>query len=218
MTAPPARTPAPDASGSHAADLKTRVGPNAVIQLADVLADRYGAQVQERVFARAGELAWLWEPPAGMVPQQRAARLHRALRDELPGPQALSAAREAGVRTAHYLLRHRIPKPAQLMMRLMGAPLAARALMALIRANAWTFAGSGQLTTHTRPVWAIEIRDNPLAGNPCTWHEGVFETLFRTLVAPDITVRETSCCGGDPALPCRFEITRLSNHPSGELS
>lgn len=198
------------ALSASAALFAGHVGPNAVSQLGAALLARWGAEAAYRVFARAGELGWLERPPAAMVPQERVARLHAALREELPRAQALEAARDAGERTAHYLLANRIPRPAQLLMRWLPGFLAARVLLAMIRRNAWTFAGSGRIVTQvpdrrTGRGW-IEIHDNPLAANPCSWHEGVFTTLFATLAAPTARVRETECGGGQTGSCCHFDI------------
>lgn len=197
-------------AGVVSADGVPLVGPNAVTQLAAALRARAGEGAVRAVFGAAGAADWLADPPCAMVPQDRVARLHGALRTRLARDEALAIAREAGERTARYLLAHRIPTLAQALMRRIGPVWSARLLLALIRRNAWTFAGSGTLTAAAppapdRPGW-IEIAANPLAGNPCAWHEGVFTTLFQSLVAPGARVTETQCGGSSDAAICHFEI------------
>lgn len=188
------------------AGAEPRVGPNAVTQLAAVLEDAWGRETADAVFADADLIAYRTTPPDRMVPQTHAAALHRALYDALPQGEAEALAFEAGVRTADYLLIHRIPKPAQALLRVLPARLAAGMLLRLMAAHAWTFAGSGEVRVQGGRVCRIEIRANPLATAPCEWHRGVFQRLFSELVRTPSTVRETACTGaGAPA--CVFEVT-----------
>jgi divinyl protochlorophyllide a 8-vinyl-reductase len=181
------------------------VGPNAVTQLAATLHDWWGDEVARRVFRRAEADDWLTAPPRRMVPQDRVAAVHAALRSELAHDDAVAVAREAGERTAVYLLNHRIPRVLQALMKLLTPTLSVHILMWLIRANAWTFAGSGRLRTSVGSLCAIEIEDNPLAAGPCAWHEGVFGVLFRALVSPGAQVHEARC-HADGHAACCFEI------------
>ena len=187
-----------------------RIGPNAVLQLVPVLEARFAADEVAALFESADCVGWLSAPPAEMVDERPVARLHQALRRRHPtDAPALAAA--AGRGTGAYILAHRIPKPAQSVLKALPAPLASRMLLSAIARHAWTFAGSGRFAaTPGRPA-IVEIADNPVvagehaAGPVCHWHAGVFETLFRTLVHPRSRARETACCAaGAPA--CRFEI------------
>lgn len=139
-----------------------------------------------------------------------AARLHAAVRHDLPA-EAPAILAQAGRRTADYILAHRIPRPAQAVLRALPPALAAPVLTRAIAKHAWTFAGSGLFRVAGRLTF--EIADNPLirgerAPAPlCVWHAAVFERLFRTLVDDRLRAHETACCAcGDPA--CRFELTR----------
>jgi divinyl protochlorophyllide a 8-vinyl-reductase len=158
-------------------------------------------------------LAGLDAPPSdkGLMPEHPAARLHRAVRDHL-GPAAPWVLAEAGRATADYILAHRIPRPAQRLLRALPATLAAPLLKSAITRNAWTFAGSG--TFSTAPGLVFQIARNPLvkgesADRPlCHWHCAVFERLFRTLVDDRLRAQETGCCAcGDPA--CRIELLHV---------
>lgn len=193
------------AAALEPAATEPRIGPNAVTQLAAALENGCGRATADAVFAEANLIAYRTTPPAQMVPQAHAVALHRALYHALPRGEAEALAFEAGVRTADYLLAHRIPKPAQALMRVLPTRLAAGMLLRLMAAHAWTFAGSGEVRVHGGRVCRIEIRANPLATAPCEWHRGVFQRLFSELVRAPSTVRETACTGtGTPA--CVFEV------------
>jgi divinyl protochlorophyllide a 8-vinyl-reductase len=134
------------------------------------------------------------------------ARLFATLWACWPRPAASMVAREAGRRTADYVIAHRIPRLAQLLLSVAPRRLAARLLLQAIHRNAWTFAGSGHCAVTDCAPYLISITDNPLIMPDCTWHVAVFERLFDRLVARGTQVRQTACsCYGDPA--CRFEIT-----------
>ena len=188
-----------------------RIGPNAITRVAEAL----GPGLAAPVFQRAGLGAYLAAPPQAMVDEREVMALHAALRATLGDAQAQRVAAEAGRRTAVYLLAHRIPALAQRVLKALPARLAARALLKAIGGHAWTFAGSGQFAVQisadrARPV-VLTITHNPLcrgvhrAVPGCDYYRAVFEVLFRTLVHPNATVRETACeACGDPA--CVFEV------------
>ncbi len=182
------------------------VGPNAVLQLADVLRERTPASTMRAVFAAAGLARYLERPPQSMIDEAEAAALHHALLRALPhaGP-ALCA--EAGTRTADYLLANRIPAFAQTLLRLLPPGLAARLLVRAIARHAWTFAGSGAFSAQFPggPRMVLEIAHNPLALPGCPWHCAVFTRLFTHLVSRRVGVTHGDCCA-DGAEACCFEI------------
>lgn len=184
------------------------IGPNAILQLLPVLERAGGQPLRDQVMAAAGVFA----PPSdeGMMPEGPAARMHQALRAIEP-EMAPSLAWAAGERTARYIMARRIPKPAQLLLRVLPAALAGPVLSKAIAQHAWTFAGSGDFAV-TGPL-VFEIRDNPIVRGEvsetplCHWHAAVFETLFRSLVDPRLRCVEESCCAtGAPA--CQFVLER----------
>ncbi|ARE42141.1 Protein BchJ, involved in reduction of C-8 vinyl of divinyl protochlorophyllide [Rhodovulum sp. P5] len=187
-----------------------RIGPNAVLQLLPVLETAGGAALRDEMMHAAG----LDAPPsdAGLMDEGPAAAMHRALRRRLP-QRAPDLLREAGARTGEYILAHRIPAPAQRVLKALPAFLSGPMLAKAIAKHSWTFAGSGEFTViSTRPL-VFELRDNPLirgesAPHPiCGWHEAVFDTLFQTLVDKRLRTHETKCtASGSPV--CRFEISR----------
>ena len=185
-----------------------RIDPNAILRVAEALQRRGRA---EEVFRRAGLAHHLAVPPSTLVDEEDARRLHAALRSTLGPHEAAQVAREAGEATAAYLLAHRIPKPVQVLLRLLPAPLATRVLMAAITRHAWTFTGSGEFEARPgRPV-VLTIRRNPLCRGlasdtpACDYYAATFERLFRVLVQRDSVVTETRCEARGDRLCC-FEI------------
>lgn len=188
-----------------------RIGPNAILRVAEVMTARFGSTGTWALFERAGLLRYLRQPPGQMVDEAEVRQLHGALREQLGAAAAREVAAAAGRATADYLLGHRIPKPVQRLLHLLPAPLAARVLLAAITRNAWTFAGSGTFSARAgRPV-QLTIRHNPLCQGlhtdtpACDFYAATFERLFQVLVHRRSAVREVACeaCGDDA---CRFEI------------
>jgi divinyl protochlorophyllide a 8-vinyl-reductase len=190
---------APDGADS------ARIGPNAVIQLAQALRAGPGEDVARQIFERAGALESLSMLPTEMVPEALPQRLFSVLYATLPLPVAYKIATDAGERTADYLLAHRIPAMARWLLGILPMRLAVPLLLAAIARNAWTFAGSGRCHVSSRPRPVIEIEGNPFTMPGCAWHIAVFTRLVRILITPQVRVRQTSCCyeGGSA---CRFEL------------
>ncbi len=183
-----------------------RIGPNAVTRLAEAL----GAAAPA-IFDAAGLPHRLASPPDSMVPEADVIALHRALRAGLAPDQADRVAREAGRRTAQYLLAHRIPRAMQALLRLLPPTLAAHLLLRAIGRHAWTFAGSGRfrILPGTPPRFAIEHGPIARAGaapHPvCGYYAATFETLCAALVSPRARVEEIACeAMGAPA--CLFAL------------
>lgn len=197
-----------------------RIGPNAITRVDEALRQFGGDALARAVFDRACLEHHLRCPPAQMVDERDVIRLHHALRALLDPPAVAHVARDAGERTAAYLLAHRIPRPVQAVLRRLPAPLASRVLLRAIGAHAWTFAGSGRFEVLAggwraasrggRPVRLV-LHDNPTcrgihAEQPaCAYHAAVFERLFTTLVHPRARVVETDCAAAG-ADACRFEV------------
>ena len=184
------------------------IGPNAILQLLPQIERTLGAVRVVQMLVEAGVL----EVPDGrqMIPEGDAARLHQVLRRDEPG-LAPELAAQAGQATADYIMAHRIPKPAQLVLKLLPTKMAARALSAAITKHAWTFAGSGSFAT--QGPWMFEIKRNPIVRGElsdaplCHWHAAVFEHLYRTLVHPHVICRETSCCAVPGQNVCQFQLS-----------
>jgi divinyl protochlorophyllide a 8-vinyl-reductase len=197
--------------GLPGAAARGQIGPNAITRMAEALTRRQGAIGARLMFEAAGLLHHLREPPEHMVDEADVRRLHGVVRASLGPVVAGEIAREAGRRTAAYLLARRIPKPLQAVLRWTPAPLAAQVLLAAIHRNAWTFVGSGRFSARAGRPWLLHIHGNPLcqgllAGAPaCDFYAATFEGLFRALVHREARVVEVACeaCGD---AECRFEI------------
>ena len=195
-----------------AASTVGRIGPNAVTRLGEALRALYGDPMAARVFGAAALAHMLREPPCDMVDEGAVARLHGSAHAELGAEAASQVGREAGLRTADYLLTHRIPRPLQRLLPWLPAPVAARVLVAAIGRHAWTFAGRGLFTAQWRHGGVrLAIAGCPLcrdirAARPaCDFYCATFERLFATLVCRAARVSEVACqAGGSPA--CMFEV------------
>lgn len=192
-------------------DQHTRIGPNAITRVAEALRARTGEAAAVSVFTRAGLMGHLSHPPQQMVDEADVLTLHVALRAALGSEEAEAVTGDAGRRTGDYLLAHRIPRFAQVILRLLPAALAARVLLGAVGKHAWTFAGSGTFNVQPGSPLVLTIRNNPLCRGVstvepcCRFYAATFERLFQALVHPHTTVREVSCeaCGDDC---CRFEV------------
>jgi divinyl protochlorophyllide a 8-vinyl-reductase len=165
-----------------------RIGPNAILQLVAVLDNQLGRVARDRVMQAAGQA--VPPPDAGMWPEAACRAVHLTVYRDLPD-LAPALMTRAGTATADYILAHRIPGAARVLIRAMPAPLAAWLLTAAITRHAWTFAGSGRFRVTARKPLVVEIADNPLApgtGKPCHWHAAVFTRLYRALVWPSAFV------------------------------
>ncbi len=188
-----------------------RIGPNAIIRTVEALRERLGAPAAGEVL-RAAELEqYVTALPAAMVSELNVIALYRSLRAQLDEQQANAVAHAAGLKTADYLLANRIPRPAQIVLRLLPARFASPLLLGSITRHTWTFAGSGTVSVIAGPPVRITIAGCPICRGAtgkaplCTYYTATFEGLFRTLVSARSTVREIACeASGAPA--CVFEI------------
>ena len=188
-----------------------RIGPNAVIRLAEALDAVESKAVTLKLFNSAGFGAHAVTPPDAMVPEAEVTALHLELREALGPRRAASISWIAGLRTADYLLANRIPRPVQRLLRLLPKRLAAFILLKAIGAHAWTFAGSSRFSWSLGRSVTLSFEDCPLcrgdhrASPCCSYYAATFERLFRVLIAADAAVKETECIAAG-AKACRFEI------------
>jgi divinyl protochlorophyllide a 8-vinyl-reductase len=187
-----------------------RIGPNAVIRTAEVLRDRIGASRAAVVLAEATGRTFDSLPDA-MVDEAEVRALVRRCLAHLGPRQTRAVLREAGERTAAYLMRHRIPRPVQWLLRLLPAAVGVRLLARAMARHAWTFAGSGQFAVRFTPAPEFRVDDCPLCRGLvleapiCDFYAGTFETLLARLVRRDTWVAqvESAACGGGA---CRYEV------------
>lgn len=191
-----------------------RIGPNAVIRIGEALDAACGRATTEALFAAAGLADCLVTPPTTMIDEDWVTRLHTTLRAELPPDLMAKIGRDAGRRTGDYLLAHRIPKPAQRVLRVTPAALAARILVPAIAQHAWTFTGSGAFSANFDSPDAkllLTIAGGPIARGAhsdhpvCDFYAGTFARIFSELVSRRTTVDEIRCeAQGDP--DCTFAL------------
>src|SRR5450631_1459937 len=123
-----------------------RIGPNAITRTIEALRERVGAPATSELLRAAGLGQYGTELPTAMVPEGDVTALYGALRTRLSEREADASMRLAGKKTAAYLLAHRIPRFAQVILRLLPARFAAPALLRSITKHTWTFAGSGTVS------------------------------------------------------------------------
>jgi divinyl protochlorophyllide a 8-vinyl-reductase len=187
-----------------------RIGPNAVIRLAEAVNAVESKAATLKLFNAAGFGAHAVAPPDAMVPEAEVTALHLELRNALGLKRAASISWIAGLRTADYLLANRIPRPVQRLLKLLPKRLAAFILLKAISAHAWTFAGTSRFSWSLGRSVTLSFEDCPLcrgdhvASPCCHYYAATFERLFRQLISPDAVVTETHCIAmGHEA--CRFE-------------
>lgn len=188
-----------------------RIGPNAIIQLGTAVGDRLGDAVRRELFRSAGLTRYLAALPDAMVDEAEVIALHRALRAITSAEISRAVSWEAGLLTGDYILANRIPKPAQLVLKLLPRRLAAKALTAAIGKHSWTFAGNGTFRAVSTDPLVLEIAQSPLcrgehAREPlCDYYAGTFTQLYRSLVDAKIRIIEMACGAVDGG-SCRFEV------------
>jgi len=192
-----------------------RIGPNAITQMAAALEAAIGSSLTRRLFTEAGLDAHLQAPPEAMVDERDVTALHRTMRRHIGLEPAEGIHHAAGRATGDYLLAHRIPLPAQRLLRILPARWSARLLAVAIRRSAWTFTGSGRLRIEWGSWPAFVLEDCPLCRGArearpcCSYFAATFSRLYERLVSPDIVVHEIRCAAmGMPH--CRFELSRCN--------
>lgn len=188
-----------------------RIGPNAIIQLVAAVEHRWGPGTAAALLAEATP----YTPaslPKDMVDEREPLALVHLLVDRLGADAAAPVLHDAGVRTAEYLLAHRIPRVAQWVIRRLPRRFGLALLLRAIGSHAWTFAGSGEFSVSWDRGWptlsfarCAMCRGLALHRTICDYYAGTFEHLFRTLVAEDITVTEVAC-QAQGATRCRFHV------------
>ncbi len=188
-----------------------RIGPNAITRMAEALAEEVGSAATRRVFAACSLAHYLDAPPAQMVAEADVSALHAAVVRELDLDTVRAVCRSAGLRTADYLLAHRIPRLAQGVLRRLPPGLASRLLLAAIARNAWTFVGSGQFQATGGASPRIAIAGCPIcqqlrtATPACAYFAATFERLYRELVHPTAIAYEVECAAMGAAA-CVFQV------------
>ncbi len=205
---------------AHASAQTGRIGPNAIIRVAETLCDVLGEEAARLIFASAHLELHLAHPPTGMVPEEDVSALQTALFNGFEETEARKIAFEAGLRTGDYLLANRIPKPAQAVLKVLPPSFASRILLGTIKKHSWTFSGSGDFSVAKGHPVIVSIKGCPLCRGrqgvhpQCDYYAGTFQRLFEILVSRKTFVREITCeTTGGPS--CAFEISWTKNSRGG---
>ena len=186
------------------------IGPNSVTQLIAAAHELGLSAKLEVLFDKANVKIWLLDPPVEMVDEAQVARLHRSVRTSFPRHVSYQVLQRAGELTGAYILQHRIPKIAQILLKQLPHRLAAKLLTKAILAHAWTFAGTGNIQALVQNDIDFIIYNNPLCRDEvalapvCIWHSAVFAKLYSELITPHAQAQEITCraAGADA---CRFQ-------------
>jgi divinyl protochlorophyllide a 8-vinyl-reductase len=187
------------------------IGPNAIIQMVEALRAHWGNQKTRKLLEAVNLGAYFDQPPHSMVPQSEVAALHQQLYAAVDRQEFKRLSAEAGRRTGDYLLAHRIPGPAQWVLKRLPDALAARVLSRAIKKHAWTFVGSGVFSFRWQDRLVFSITGNPITFGLrsevpiCDYYAATFERIFRVIVNDSWRVVEQSC-EASGAAACLFEI------------
>ena len=210
--------PMPDGSRVFEPETEALVGPNAILQLKEPADQLLGRGVLAQIL----DLCRVQMPTGDrMISEAEVAAVHHTLWQLFPH-RAAAVSEEAGIGTARYIRKNRIPRIARIALLLLPRTWAEGMLTKAIADHAWTFCGSGAFGTHHEDGDIhFMIRANPLADcqahppHPCHWHRAVFEELFSGVLGRRYQCREQSCCAlGDDL--CHFVVSRgVVEEPAG---
>lgn len=198
-----------------APSLATRIGPNAIIQVAAALRARLGDATAAPLLEGATGYR-LDTLPSAMVDEGEVQALMQAVIGELGAASAAPLLRDAGRRTADYLLANRIPRLVQPLIRALPPRLGLTVLLAAVSRHAWTFAGSGRFRVVPNGDWPeLVFEDCAIcrgmrgAARVCDYYAGTFEGLFVRLIGRDLRVIECECIAQGGATCC-FRVERVA--------
>ena len=189
----------------------SRIGPNAITRLGEAVEARLGRSAGRELFLRAGLVRYLMNPPSDMVDEREVIALHAALRASYPPEIARELSWQAGLLTGDYLLANRIPRLAQVVLKILPRSWASRVLTRAIARHAWTFVGSGTFRVVSAMPLRLEIAGSPLcrdglSATPlCDYYAGTFTRVFERLVDRRWRIIETQC-GAQGSGTCVFEV------------
>lgn len=176
-----------------------RIGPNAIIQTVAALRERMGRAAADAALREWDHADLAVTLPDAMVPEEAFNRLTRSVFHGLGEAAGREVLERAGALTAEYLLAHRIPRLARLVLPRLPSRLALRILTRAIGGHAWTFAGNGVFVADLGATPAFRITGCPMCRGlavtipTCTFYRGTFEGLLRRLVHAAVVVEERTC-------------------------
>lgn len=186
---------------------KGMMGSQTVLPLIAAIERSLGHAASARLMDEA-RFTYLPEP-GETVRERQVAVLHQSLRREFP-EMAEAIQREAARDAVEWLMLHRIPARARLLLSGMPWGMAVWMLGRNAMQNAWTFGGSGKFTV--LGTNEFQLVDNPMIRGEtsdlpiCVWHEELFQHTFRRMAHNRLRCVETSCMatGADA---CRFHLS-----------
>ena len=189
-----------------------RIGPNSIIQTVGAIEEERGYKATRSFLREIGQDAFAEQLPTTMIDEVAFISLIGAIRTELGVEAAGRILARSGERTADYLLAHRIPAPAHVILPRLPRRLGLNLLLKAISGHAWTFAGTGRFSYTVDAKGAIlSLADSPecrgmTAVQPiCRYYESCFQALLRPLIDRRLVVREVACAAqGNEA--CVFEV------------
>lgn len=160
-----------------------KIGPNALTQTVRALREVMSESQLADLLQQCNQEFLLHEAVAEMVDERAFGALVETLAAELGVEQARQVLYRSGQLTAGYLLRHRIPRPFQWLLRPLPHRPALKLLLMAISQHAWTFVGSGDFRYNvdrtTRLTVATPIRP---AEAVCGFYGGTFAHLIQVLI------------------------------------
>ncbi len=166
----------------------SRIGPNSIIQTVAALETLYGKTKSDALLRKIGQGYLIGNLPKEMVEEAKFHSLVVALQKEIGETSAIL--KDAGERTARYLLKVRIPVIFQKFLKLLPPRFAFRLFLFAISKNAWTFAGSGEFTYSMNQPPEITVNvtfpSHPVVGN---FYLGTFNALLQELVNPATKIK-----------------------------
>jgi divinyl protochlorophyllide a 8-vinyl-reductase len=203
---------------SNPKENSARIGPNSIIQTYNALSIRFGEEHARLIFKNAGHDRYLNNMPTAMVNEAEFHALVRAIWEEVGEHDTSEILKDAGQRTAAYLLKHRIPGLFQSLVKLLPKRMGMKLLFFAISKNAWTFAGSGTFSFKIRDLIQIHVKVSfPSKPVVAYFYGGTFYGLLHTLIDPNVDVAISKCLKKDE-IDCFYNVKLQSVTPFTEFS
>ncbi|NJO85258.1 MAG: bacteriochlorophyll 4-vinyl reductase [Blastochloris sp.] len=166
-----------------------RMGPNAIIQTVHALREQLGEAEANALLVQHAHAHLVDALPSEMIDEAAFHTLVQMLVVQMGSAPTGHILHDAGQRTAHYLLLHRIPRFFQRLVGWLPRRAGLWLLLTAIGKHAWTFAGSGQFrfVVQQQPTIYLTIQ-HPTVQPVAHFYGGTFGVLVQTLIDPQTTV------------------------------
>lgn len=190
-----------------------KMGPNGIIQTVNAIKARYGESAAAQALIKADLRKYLTELPHEMVDEREFHRLVRCVCETFDETMRNEILRNAGERTAEYLLKARIPKILQALLKRFPTRWAAKLLLWSIAQHAWTFAGSGKFSYQVgAEMEASVLVKEPARDEVALFYGGALQTLFQRLFKDKIKFN-IQVFPSDDGLLCRYSARIVEPQP-----